>query len=554
MPQEMLESIEVRGLHNVADQLARVGQYLARINMQLSETDGEPRYCLDWEMLQEAIYPDDPRSVYSPLIWYAFECTEAASDRDEDWSLLIPEGARIELLRHLRTLLRDLRDSARALSDPSSRSRAMEESLGTLPACWRGRRDWKGALQCISTLYRASQAVRILVHLMHRYCRPVPPKVPSCSKTALLHYEHELSLVRSKKSNRADAINLASVSALHHAGPSHAPSTVSVQLITGSATLWKLSPDSCVDPFYWVLEADFRRRFKHKRARAVALASTISDIYRILARITPYVAKQHLFRDEVNAFMQLLEGLADDQALRELGQLLSSCSQAVANARLQARDVQVATPEFSGIAQLHAIHSQALLLARSLGAERSARALGLSTRAELAPSGVLFWSLMALHDKIILTAQRFHGTVTLTWATPLSLEEFRTKTQEHAIGAGPWSATVRVLRRPGVETMTLPDLAGLLPSVTAASRGNRLAFLRLERDHVTLWYVPGQGRQTEGVHRPTHATISLRTRVDRDADWIGSFHADTAEEWYFPDVINLEVRTLNSLDEVHRDP
>lgn len=345
-----------------------------------------------------------------------------------------------------------------------------------------------------------------------------------------------------------DAVNLATVSALRRQGSSRKRLTTSVQLVTGSQTLWKLSPTSCVDPFYLVLEADFRRRFKQKSARKVAIASTISDIYRILARITPYETKQYLLRGEVNIFMHLLDGLSDDQVLREVGQLLSSCSQAVVNARQQARVLQDdASPEFSGLARLRAIHSQALLLARGLGVERSADALGLRAMYEDSHSGILSWRLVAVDDKELIGGKRFNKTITLAWATPLSLFDFGMKVRANVSDAGEWAVTVRTRAAPGVETLALGDLAQLVQRVVSATHGQRLAFLRLQRDMISLWYVPHQVGAQDGAKKPSHAVISVRTPVTGSAEWLGPFYADTAEEWYFPDVINGVIEQFKSM-------
>jgi hypothetical protein len=519
--------------------LQRSVQYLTRVHDSLD--DRQHLYLLDWDLLQEAIYPDKASSVYSALVWFALDCLESSS-RGDDWKPILPEGTRRELLHHLANLTGN---ASQALADQriARSSEARERLIGTLPPEWQ-RPDWREVLGYLQQLYRANEAMHLLLLVISRYTRPCQPLNEEDLAEEKRLYEKRLSRFRRKASNSADAQNLATAVLL---SPSDATGNARVRatLVTGSRTVWQAGDRKTADPFLFMVDAYYRRYQPDRHVRKKQLRSLISDLYKLLAEVdhVPEGQDENLMREETPGFFAGLDAL-DNVALQELGRLLSTATQAVANARALAE--QLATDElpgdFSGIANLSALKRRAQVIRDAVSSHDTSDLDWQETFSSSQAKRYRLWAGGA----DLLDLQIAEGDITLSWPTRRLMSDFLDTFREFAREfhfPEVWRLGVRVPRVPGVRESPIQSERVSISDIRRLSDGRKVVFARLDAESVVLWYLlVNRERLTHGRGSNHHARIAIRLPGTDSLAAAISFFEATGYEWYFPDAVQAKVR------------
>ena len=175
-------------------------------------------YVFDWEMLYEAVYSESSDAVYSGAIWYGLERLQELRDPAVKAYVVVPEGTRMELFRHLQWLLSD-RPTIRHYSMLLSASKASS----FLPSGDFKRKDWERVWLTTEHIlelqdHRRRIAQRI-AGVLRTYTRPMPYHPKELLTEDIHFYRGKLDRLRPDERsdegvNVADSFNLASVEKL----------------------------------------------------------------------------------------------------------------------------------------------------------------------------------------------------------------------------------------------------------------------------------------------------------------------------------------------------
>lgn len=322
--------------------LARLYHYVNDVLKEDEFGPAAPQIAWDWEMVYEAIYPEKANSVYSGLLWYGLDCMESWSKKtklgNEEWRVILPEGARQEMLVHLKKLLTRRQHGVRQLHILEVQSK-----VGLGLSLLEKRGDWKDVLEYIRKLIHLDESINRIIVLLKRYVRPAPFDSAEIPKESFNEYNRQMKRMRkhSGRSNAADAYNLATVDRLTTSSELGRASC-KAYLITATKTVAAVAPLRVHDPFYFVFQAQVRNEHPEREDRVNALMAIAASILRHrLARRQGYVEAlpSPLTRTNTKSFIHELDLLHDDPALFELGQMMSNAWQAVERSTELAQEI-----------------------------------------------------------------------------------------------------------------------------------------------------------------------------------------------------------------------
>ncbi|MDX1982039.1 MAG: hypothetical protein SFV51_17335 [Bryobacteraceae bacterium] len=404
----------------------------------------------------------------------------------------------------------------------------------------------------IQVLLRVNEAVRLLHLLLSKYTRPCPELPLAELSEERAQYERRLDKLRTKASNLPDAQNLASVAIMCPSGEAaRSGAYPNVTLVTGSKTVWEAGGDRTVDPFYFLIDAYYRRLKPGKLSRRKLIQSLLSDIYKILASMSELEREssdQKLMREEALQFLADLDAL-DQTAIQELGWFMNVATQSVTNARLQAGELSDddVPGDFSALTNLSALKHRVQML-REMAQGATADRLGVKWNDIPSPHDeVRQYSLSYHSERSVMDATISQSHLTVSWPTLRTLSGFLDEFLRVWPKPGDDPDVVVGVRRAGLpglpeKRVHWNDLSAR--SIERVADGRRISFVRLRTGAMTAWYSLATLRRDLGSDN-CHARISIRIIPEAGPlHRIVGLFGETAYEWLFPDLIEEALHGL----------
>jgi hypothetical protein len=521
----------------------------------------DPPYIVwDWEMVQEAIYPEDTDSVYAGVLWYGLECTAELEEKmpsgGDERRVIIPFGAKIEMMYHLRELLSSYQQERRRLEVLEAQARS-----GKRLERFEGHADWKDVLEVIRQLMLSEEAVNRLSLLFERYVRPAPFKASEITEEELEIYLLQISRKRpgARERNRADAYNLASVAKLMPSWPPgrHGRSAC---LISATKTVSEIGP-WVKDPFYFVFQAQMRKEFPELEARKKTLTVILSSLLRywIISKESPLPRQPAIRRPEARSFLHDLDLLhGRDPALDDLARIMSNAWQAVERTAQLARklsdDIRVPERDYPyRLSGFKTIASRLSLVFQQLQVDEApADAMHLEFEEVFRAQDVVRYRVRHGDCSNLFEVECAPDTMTMCWETELTYDELRERLKElfESVDGG-GSNLLLGMRFPnewGMKTRPLTSLGGFTDALVEMAENRKPSLIVVECAPFIIWFDP-RDYYNPFAHptrqEPLSALIACRTERQRHLELTAEFFEATSCNWMYWNAIKDILETID---------
>src|SRR3984957_4623886 len=484
----------------VAQACRRIRSYLEEIRAHIEANQEAPIVALDFDALGQLLMPHKRSSGQAGLLWRGVitarqirQETTASSEKQSGLPaverLQIPEGARRELRRFCKKLLRDYKDivQGRSAQKFGVELEDLEATLGMDDLS----DDDLGRL--VRQFGSVNLSLNLLASLLEQDIELSPLKNPRDKNIRFHDYLARIEMERPEPNksvnNENDALNLIQTADFRSHGRD-------AYLVTTTRAVLDSEDRITKEPFFFALELAVRSRFRAltREATGIQLDIMISRLTDVIRNTTEFGSlistsktdKRHDLHHEVSVLRQALAALGDDPILRQLSDLLSEEASAM-------RSTHEARAEQSS---RHHLHDDMMTFSKLRSLVGRLRAeLGdvpeLTVKRKRFSSDHLSYSLLDQQGILLFAADSEGDDLAIAWTTEVAVFEFcsdvvayYSKIQQPRV----ITILIRLAGLPEPRTLKLGSLSALAESLRNETQERKVSLLKIVCDDNIFWY------------------------------------------------------------------